>query len=129
MKVDWDALVEAAQGVRRNAYAPFSGWRFGAAIWGESGRIHVGCNVENSSYGLTICAERSAVFAAIAAGERKFLALVVAGKEASGSYPCGACRQVLAEFCDDLPLLLIGEDGSRRAVRLAELLPFTFRIR
>jgi cytidine deaminase len=126
---EWDALIAAALQVRQHAHAPYSGWQFGAALLGKSGRIHVGCNVENASYGLTICAERSAVFAGVAAGEREFLALVVAGKSAATSFPCGACRQVLAEFCDDLPILLVGEDGSRLLTSLNELLPHAFRLR
>jgi cytidine deaminase len=126
---EWDALIAAALQVRQYAHAPYSGWQFGAALLGKSGRVHVGCNVENASYGLTICAERSAVFAGVAAGEREFLALVVAGKSAATSFPCGACRQVLAEFCDDLPILLVGEDGSRLLTSLNELLPHAFRLR
>jgi cytidine deaminase len=125
----WERLIEAAQTARRHAHAPYSGWQFGAALLGKSGRIHVGCNVENASYGLTVCAERVAVFAAVVAGERAFVAMVVAGKSAETSFPCGACRQVLAEFCDDLPLLLIGEDGSRLTTSLAALLPHAFRLR
>lgn len=129
MSIDWEALVSAAQQVRQHAYASYSGWMFGAVLLGKSGRIHVGCNVENASYGLTVCAERNAVFAAVASGEREFLGLVVAGKEATTSFPCGACRQVLAEFCDELPILLVGEDGSRYQTNLRELLPHAFRIR
>lgn len=127
--IDWDGLIVAALQVRQKAYAPYSGWRFGAALLGASGGIYVGCNVENASYGLTICAERSAVFAAAAGGEQAFLALVIAGKSAATSFPCGACRQVLAEFCDDLPILLVGEDGSRLQTNLSELLPHAFRLR
>ncbi|MEZ8216541.1 cytidine deaminase [Candidatus Fervidibacteria bacterium JGI MDM2 SSWTFF-3-K9] len=126
MSVDWDALIDAAQKVRQNAYAPYSHFCVGAALLGKSGRIYVGCNVENASYGLTICAERNALFSAVAAGEREFVALVVAGENAQ-VFPCGACRQVLAEFCDDLPIRIVGEDGSQRETSLKELLPHAFR--
>lgn len=128
MKFDWDELVAAAQRVRENAYAPYSQFRVGAALLGKSGRIYTGCNVENSSYGLTVCAERNAVFSAVAAGETEFVALIVAAKDAS-VYPCGACRQVLAEFCDDLPILIVGENGERAETNLRELLPHAFRLK
>ncbi len=128
MGIDWEPLVAAAQQVRRNAYAPYSQFAVGAALLGTSGRIHVGCNVENASYGLTICAERNALFAAVAAGERAFVALVVAAHDAE-VFPCGACRQVLAEFCDDLPILIVGEDGKRQETSLRALLPHAFRFR
>ncbi len=126
MAIDWDALIAAAQQVRKNAYAPYSQFQVGAALLGKSGRIYVGCNVENASYGLTICAERNAVFSAIAAGEREFVALVVAGKDAQ-VFPCGACRQVLSEFCDDLPIRIVGENGEQTETSLRELLPHAFR--
>ncbi len=128
MAVDWDALIVAAKQVRENAYAPYSQFQVGAALLGKSGRIYVGCNVENASYGLTICAERNAVFSAVAAGEREFVALVIAGKDAK-VFPCGACRQVLAEFCDDLPIRIVGEDGAQTETNLRELLPHAFRFR
>lgn len=128
MKFDWDELVASAQRARENAYAPYSQFRVGAALLGKSERIYTGCNVENSSYGLTVCAERNAVFSAVAAGETEFVALVVAAKDAS-VYPCGACRQVLAEFCDDLPILIVGESGERAETNLRELLPHAFRLK
>ncbi|MCS7193112.1 MAG: cytidine deaminase [Armatimonadetes bacterium] len=126
MAINWDALIAAAQQVRKKAYAPYSQFQVGAALLGKSGRIYVGCNVENASYGLTICAERNAVFSAVAEGEREFIALAVAGKDEQ-VFPCGACRQVLAEFCNDLPIRIVGEDGSQTETSLGELLPKAFR--
>lgn len=128
MPIDWGTLIAAAQQVRKNAYAPYSKFQVGAALLSESGRIYLGCNVENASFGLTICAERNAVFSAVAAGERKFIALVVTGKDAQ-VFPCGACRQVLAEFCDDLPIRIVGEDGTQTETNLRELLPHAFRFK
>jgi cytidine deaminase len=122
-----DALLEAARTVRSRAYAPYSGYTVGAALRSEDGRIFAGTNVENASLGLTVCAERNAVAAAVAAGARRFLALAVATRD--GGTPCGACRQVLAEFAADLPVLVAGDTGSPRLLRLDELLPHGFRVR
>src|SRR5436190_1981366 len=99
-----DALVQAAIDVREGAYARYSSFLVGAAVLAGDGKIYTGCNVENSSYGLTICAERAAVFAAVAAGQRRFEFLAIA--TSGGGSPCGACRQVLAEFAPGLPILL-----------------------
>src|SRR3954470_15696361 len=103
-------LVQAAIGVRQRAYARYSQFLVGAAVLAADGKIYSGCNVENSSYGLTICAERAAVFSAVAAGQRQFQMLAIA--TAGGGTPCGACRQVLAEFAPDLAILLIDVDRS-----------------
>ena len=125
---DMDRLVAAAAAVRENAHAPASAFRVGAAVLAADGRIFVGCNVENASYGLTICAERAAVCAAVAAGVRVLRAVAVATDLDVPASPCGACRQVLAEFGRDLHVLLVGNDGKRRETNLAQLLPepFTF---
>ncbi|MDA1049577.1 MAG: cytidine deaminase [Planctomycetota bacterium] len=120
-------LIDAALEARRQAYAPYSNFSVGAAVMTADGRVFAGCNVENVSYGLTNCAERTAIFAAVAAGQRQFMALAVA---TDGGYsPCGACRQVLAEFCEDLPILVVDAcpDGQVSEVGLAELLPLRFR--
>ncbi|MFO1030231.1 MAG: cytidine deaminase [Planctomycetota bacterium] len=121
-------LVEAAQQVRKHAYAPASRFHVGAAVRTRSGRVFVGCNVENASYGLTICAERAAVCAAVAAGERELVAVAIATDLEEPARPCGACRQVLAEFGIGMQVALVGRGGVRCDTTLASLLPdpFTF---
>jgi cytidine deaminase len=121
-------LIQAAIDIRQRAYAKYSQFLVGAAILAGDGKIYTGCNVENSSYGLTICAERAAVFNAVAAGQRQFQLLTIA--TAGGGTPCGACRQVLAEFSPDLPILLVDVDrpDDVSEVNLRELLPRAFRL-
>jgi cytidine deaminase len=127
-----DALVEAALAVRARAYAPYSNYAVGAAIESSSGRVYVGCNVENSSYGATICAERSAIAQMVAAGERAPVACAVVTGGSSPGTPCGICRQVLYELADDMPIALVAV-GARKHTRhdttLAALLPMGFRLK
>lgn len=125
MKIDWAALLKAAKAVREKAYAPYSKFKVGAAVLGGSGKIHVGCNVENVSFGLTVCAERNAIGAAVASGEKEILACAIAAGDRPCP-PCGVCRQVLAEFGDvSMPVALVG--GRQRTVHtLADLLPHAF---
>jgi len=118
-------LVRRAREVMRNAYAPYSNFRVGAAIEAEDGTIHVGCNVENASYGLTICAERMAVGAAVAAGKRSLKRVAVATAVEPPATPCGACRQLLAEFGLHLEIIAAGPSSERRWT-LKELLPEAF---
>jgi cytidine deaminase len=120
-----DELVRRARAVMENAYAPYSNFHVGAAIEADDGTIHVGCNVENASYGLTICAERMAVGAAVAAGKRHLVRIAVASGVEPPATPCGACRQLLAEFGLDLEILTVGPSSQRRW-RLRELLPEAF---
>ncbi len=119
-------LIRLACEARKNAHAPYSKFLVGAALLTESGEIISGCNVENASYGLTICAERVAFSTAVAAGHRRFQALAIATP--GGHPPCGACRQFAAEFCDDLPILLIDSDRPAHVSEnnLRELLPGRF---
>jgi cytidine deaminase len=126
MPYDVRALVEVAIAARQRAYAKYSEFFVGAAILAADGNVYCGCNVENVSYGLTNCAERTAVFSAVAAGQRQFELLAIAS--AGGVTPCGACRQVLAEFAPELPILLIDvkRPGSIVEVNLRELLPGAF---
>ena len=121
-----DALIEAALAVRRNAHAPFSRFQVGAAIEDSSGRIHTGCNVENATYGLTVCAERVAVFKAISEGARKFTRVVVAADTDVLTPPCGACRQILWEFCGDVELTLVNPRGKTEMFHLKDLFPRPF---
>ena len=118
-------LVLRARAVMANAYAPYSKFHVGAAIEADDGSVHVGCNVENASYGLTICAERMAVGAAVAAGKRKLVRVAVATAVEPPATPCGACRQLLAEFGLDLEIIAVGPTSERRW-RLRELLPEAF---
>ena len=119
-----DELVAMAVEARERAYAPYSGFPVGAALLTSSGQVFTGCNVENSLFGLTICAERVAVFKAVCAGERAFTAIAVA--TAPGASPCGSCRQVLREFGRDLRVLVADTDGNSREFTLDQLLPNAF---
>jgi cytidine deaminase len=120
-----DPLVQAARAAQAKAYAPYSNFRVGAALESDSGDVFVGCNVENASYGLTICAERAAVCAAVSAGARRFRRAVVVTDSDPPAAPCGACRQVLSEFGTELRVEAIGPRGSV-AWTVAELLPAAF---
>ena len=120
-----DSLISAARSAQARAYAPYSKFRVGAALEAADGTVFTGCNVENASYGLTICAERAAICAAVSAGAKRFRRAVVVSDVDPPAAPCGACRQVLAEFGLDLPIAGV---GSKRTVnwRLADLLPAAF---
>lgn len=121
-------LTKTAFSARKQAYAVYSKYHVGAALLAADGIMYSGCNVENASFGLSVCAERVAVFDAVTAGQRHFAALAVA--TAGGNTPCGACRQVLSEFCMDLPIILLDVDNleTHRQTSLAELLPDQFRL-
>lgn len=121
-----DALIEAAGGARGHAHAPFSNFRVGAAVRATSGRIFTGCNVENATYGLTMCAERVAIFKAISEGERKFDAVAVVADTDRLTPPCGACRQILWEFCGDAEIVLANLKGKVEIHRMSQLFPKPF---
>jgi len=120
-----DRLVLAARGMQEHAYCPYSKYRVGAALEAQDGTVFLGCNVENASYGLTICAERAAIFAAVGAGARRFTRIVIATDSEPPAPPCGACRQVLAEFGSELEVESVGPSQSKRW-RIGELLPDAF---
>jgi len=122
--MDYGNLIAKAMEAREKAYAPYSDFAVGAALLAKSGRVYTGCNVENASYGLSICAERTAVFKAVSEGERDFEALAVVTEK--GVTPCGACRQVLMEFGEDIQVIVADETGGYRVFSLQELLPEAF---
>jgi cytidine deaminase len=123
-----DVLLAAAIAARENAFAPYSEFRVGAAIEDLGGRIHTGCNVENATYGLTVCAERVAVFKAISEGVRKFRRVAIAADSDSLTPPCGACRQILWEFCGDVEIVLVNLRGQTETYRLKDLFPKPFDV-
>jgi len=119
-----EELIGLAREARQRAYAPYSRFAVGAALLGRSGRVYTACNVENVSYGLSICAERAAVFKAVSEGEQEFEALAVV--TSVGGSPCGACRQVLAEFNYNMTVYMADTEGQYRAFTVEELLPEAF---
>jgi len=123
-----DPLLDAALAARANAFAPFSKFQVGAAIEDDSGRIHTGCNVENATYGLTLCSERVAVFKAISEGARKFRRVAVAADTDVLTPPCGACRQILWEFCGDIEIVLVNPRGKTETHQLKDLFPKPFDV-
>jgi cytidine deaminase len=121
-----DPLTQAALAAREHAFAPFSKFKVGAAVEDASGRIHTGCNVENATYGLTLCAERVAMFKALSEGHRRFTRVAVVADAASPTTPCGPCRQILWEFGGDLEVVLANLRRETGRHQLADLLPFPF---
>jgi cytidine deaminase len=120
------ALPNAALAARRHAHAPYSRFAVGAAIEDAEGRIHTGCNIENATYGLTVCAERVAVWKAMSEGARRFLRIAIAADTETLTPPCGACRQILWEFCGDIEIVLVNPRGSCESLRLKDLFPRAF---
>lgn len=121
--MDKKSLIEAAFKVRLQAYAPYSNFAVGAALLTKSGQVFVGCNVENISLGLTTCAEQGAVSAAVAAGDKDFVAMVVVADSKEPAFPCGRCRQVMAEFDQDLEITTSTLNGKIETFRLSDVLP------
>lgn len=127
--MDWEPLIRAASAARQRAHAPYSRFTVGAAIRTRRGDVYAGCNVENRSYGATVCAERVALGSALAAGERQLTAVLVLAEASPPAPPCGICLQCLAELAaPDLPVRLVNPGGETRDLRLAELLPHPFEL-
>ncbi len=123
---EFEALIASAKQARENAHAPYSDFRVGAAIRATSGRIFGGCNVENATYGLTVCAERIAIFKAMSEGERGFDAIAVVTDADILTPPCGACRQLIWEFCGDVPVILANLKGKTEVIQMRSLFPRPF---
>jgi len=121
-------LVSAALAARQHAHAPFSKFLVGAALEDSSGRVHSGCNVENATYGLTVCAERVAIFKAISEGVRVFRRIAVAADTDNLTPPCGACRQIIWEFCGDIEVILVNLGGKSETIRMKDLFPRPFDV-
>lgn len=125
--LNYKLLLEKAYEGRENAYAPYSNFKVGAAVLAENGKIYTGCNIENASYGATNCAERTAIFKAISEGNRKICAIAIVGADDEYTYPCGICRQVIAEFADENTEIILGKKSLEYIVKtLAEILPGAF---
>ncbi|GAC1618454.1 MAG: cytidine deaminase [Candidatus Acidiferrum sp.] len=124
--IEYETLILTARQARENAHAPYSNFRVGAAVRATSGRIFGGCNVENATYGLTICAERVAIFKAISEGERGFNAIAVVTDTETLTPPCGACRQLIWELCGDVPVILSNLKGKSEVMQMRELFPKPF---
>ena len=121
-----DSLVDAARQARNHAVADYSNFKVGAALETDSGEIVTGCNVENATYGLTVCAERVAIFKALSEGKRSFKRIAVVADTASPTPPCGACRQIIWEFCGDVEVVIANLTEIKRTMRMNELLPMPF---
>ena len=127
--MDLTELIRKAQEARARAYVPYSGFHVGAALLCKDGTIFSGCNIENSAYGPTNCAERTAIFKAVSEGYREFETIVIVSDSEQPTLPCGVCRQVMAEFCGpEFPVVMMGCDGSQRTASLGELLPYAFSL-
>lgn len=129
--MNYEKLIEFAEKARLNAYAPYSGFKVGAALLCDDGEVFVGCNVENAAYSATNCAERTAIFSAVAAGKRKFVAIAIVGGKGDEHIsevclPCGVCRQVLTEFCPGDFKIVTGCKSDVRVYTLSQLLPLAF---
>ena len=124
--MNYRTLVKHAHAARRYSYSPYSHFRVGAAILTSSGHVYTGCNIENSSFGLTICAERTAIFKAVSEGEKKFTAIAVVSGEAGYTAPCGACRQVLMDLAGNIDFIMINRKGEIKTLKMKDLLPHPF---
>ena len=123
---EWNELIEKAREAQMKAYAPYSKFRVGAALEGASGKVYLGCNVENASYRVTTCAEQSAISVAVISGERKFTRLALVADSPDPVTPCGACRQALVEFAPDLQVYSVSRTGAEQRWKISELIPMAF---
>jgi len=123
---EYTKLIDSARNALKNAHAPYSRFRVGAAILASSGKIYAGCNIETSSYGLTICAERVAVFKAVSEGDAVFTAIAIATITEKPCPPCGACRQVLWDICRDIDVVMVAKNGDISTAKLSSLFPMAF---
>ena len=121
-----EELVGQALAAMKFAYVPYSGFTVGAALLTKSGKVYLGCNIENAAYGCTICAERTAIFKAVSEGHRDFVRIVIAGRSEDYCVPCGSCRQVMMEFAPEMEVICLNGQGQARSFRLRELLPYGF---
>lgn len=121
-----EILIEAAKDAMKNAYVPYSNFKVGAAVLTNSGKIYKGCNIENSSYGATNCAERTAIFKAVSEGETDLVTIAIVSSSSDFTFPCGICRQVMGEFMLDGKLVLCNQEGKIKIFTIRELLPFAF---
>lgn len=129
MDIDYKQLMDTAKEASKKSYSPFSKFAVGAGVLASSGKIYAGCNVENSSFGMTICAERCAIFKAVSEGEREIFAVAIYSPNEDECYPCGACRQVMYEFQGDREIDIITEEkGNLNVKKLSAFLPYGFKI-
>jgi cytidine deaminase len=126
MLKDFSVLVDSAIQARQKAWAPFSKFKIGAAILTKDGKIYTGCNIESASYGLTVCAERVAIWKAISDGQKEFIGIAIVADTEDLTPPCGACRQIIWEFCNDIIVILANLQDQRRTFKASELLPNAF---
>jgi len=124
--MDYRSLARLARAAKKHSYSPYSRFRVGAALLAKDGNVFTGCNVEDSSLGLTVCAERTALLKAVSEGVRKFVAIAVASDEDGFTFPCGACRQVLLDIAGDIDVVLTAPGGKMQVFKTSELLPFPF---
>lgn len=122
----YDKLIEAARKAKKNSYSPYSRYRVGSAVLTTDGKIYTGCNIENSSFSLTICAERTALFKAVSDGKKKFKAIVVSSDNEEFAFPCGACRQVISELAGDVDIILTNGKKNLKKFKTSDLLPYPF---
>jgi cytidine deaminase len=124
--MDHKTLVSRARAAKRFSHSPYSRFRVGAAVVTSTGKVYTGCNIENSSYGLTVCAERTALFKAVSEGETSFEAIAITSDENDATPPCGACRQVIMDLAGDIDVILSTKSGKLKKLKVSELLPYPF---